>query len=51
MSSPTAPIPKHVAMKTSFAALERMPVSTSPRNPTAKAKANPASGTPGAVAG
>ena len=51
MSSPTAPIPKQVAMKMSLAALDRIPVWTNPRNPTANAKANADSGTPGAVAG
>ena len=45
------PMPKHVAMKISFAALDRIPLSTNPRNPTANANANAAKGTPGAVAG
>jgi hypothetical protein len=49
MSSPTAPVPKQVAMKISFAALDWIPLSTNPRTPTANANAD--SGTPGAVAG
>jgi hypothetical protein len=38
-------------MNMSLAALDRMPVLTSPRNPTANANANADSGTPGAVEG
>ena len=38
-------------MKMSFAALDRIPLSTNPRNPTANANANADNGTPGAVAG
>jgi hypothetical protein len=44
-------MPKHVARKISLAALDRIPVSTRPRNPTANANANADSGTPPAVAG
>jgi hypothetical protein len=44
-------MPKQVAMKISFAALDRMPLSTNPRNPTANANANADNGTPGAEAG
>jgi hypothetical protein len=38
-------------MKISFAALDRIPLSTKPRNPTANANENADRGTPGAVAG
>jgi hypothetical protein len=38
-------------MKMSFAALDKIPLSTNPRNPTANANENADRGTPGAVAG
>jgi hypothetical protein len=46
-----APMPKQVAMNMPSAAVVTIPVSTKPRNPTAKANANADSGTPPAVAG